>query len=924
MPSAGSRVAPPILSCSNVRSGRRGVPLLARGSLATSRPVWRIPIPIAFLLLLAPLSPASAQPVLREPATLEAPAPPSALLRPPRGGPELEALAEPYRRFLEDVDVLITDAERAAFLALTEDYRRDAFIREFWKLRDADPRTARNERREDHEKRLAEAKRLFGVASDTRSRAMLVFGVPDERFEVACGGVLWPTEAWFYLAPQGSSEAQLASASSAEPLAFLFYRRWGAGHWQVWDGEGGARAFYRDDSAGGSTVGCNYEQFQLALQLIGKRGLGYVVLLAQIEHPPKPKSSEWVDTFASYSTDLPAGTASFSAELSLRFPGRHGRRTVVEGVLTVPVDEAGRAELGGHASYNFVVNGEILAAGEAGQGAQLFERFRYRFDVPAGSVEGGEIPLVFQRHLRPGREVTLLVRLEDLAAGRFFRAARRLIVPEVDAIAPRAPSDPETARLLAAADAALAAGETTIEIVRPMGALAAGLTRFESLVVGEGVEKVAFALDGATVFTKSGPPYSVELDLGPYPEPWTLRATALSAAGEELASDELLLNAGGQRFAVRLTDPVPGRRYDGGVLARAAVEVPDGERLDRLELYVNEGLAATLYGPPPEGSSFAQPLALPPAGEPAYVRAVAHLAGDGGAGDGGSAEDLVWVNAPPGFGDSLDVNLVEVYASVVDRQRRPVAGLGEPDFQVREDGAPVRLDRFEAVADLPIHALGVLDVSASMAELLPAARQAALGFFAQLSNPRDRMALVTFNDRPQLAARFTRDLAQIGGALAGLKAERGTALYDSLIFGLFYAAGSSRGSLPGQRALVVLTDGEDDGSRYCFEDALDYARRSGVTIYAIGLGLAEPDGAGRRLARLAAETGGRAFFPGAAAELTPVYDAILVELRSRYLLAYQPLHAERDGPQRDGPYRRVEVDVDCRGCEVKAIQGYYP
>ena len=163
--------------------------------------------------------------------------------------------------------------------------------------------------------------------------------------------------------------------------------------------------------------------------------------------------------------------------------------------------------------------------------------------------------------------------------------------------------------------------------------------------------------------------------------------------------------------------------------------------------------------------------------------------------------------------------------------------------------------------DLPIHAAVVLDVSASMDPAIAEARQAALQFFEQAVKPKDRAALITFNDHPSLVVKFTNDVNELAGGLAGLKAERGTALYDSVVFSLFYFNG-----IKGQRALLLLSDGKDEGSHFSFEDALEYARRAGVTIYAIGLG---KDVDKRHLSKIAEETGGRSFFVESAERARP-------------------------------------------------------
>jgi VWFA-related protein len=309
---------------------------------------------------------------------------------------------------------------------------------------------------------------------------------------------------------------------------------------------------------------------------------------------------------------------------------------------------------------------------------------------------------------------------------------------------------------------------------------------------------------------------------------------------------------------------------------------------------------ATLYQPP-----YVHPIVLAK-GEPlAYVRAVAYLT------DGNSTESVVFVNAPE-YLEQVNVDLVELYTTVLDRQGRPVtSGLAAGDFAVSEDGVRQQVVRFERVTDLPIHAAVALDVSASMEGSLEKAQAAALQFLQGTVRPKDRAAVITFNDHPMLAVKFTRDLKALAGGLAGLKAERGTALYDSLIFSFYCFNG-----LKGRRAILLLSDGKDEGSRFTYEEALEFARRAGVTVYSIGLG---DEVEKRKLARFAEETGGRAFFPANAEELPAIYAAIEEELRSQYLLAYQSTSARTDPG-----FRTVDLKVKKSGLEGKTIRGYYP
>jgi Ca-activated chloride channel family protein len=174
---------------------------------------------------------------------------------------------------------------------------------------------------------------------------------------------------------------------------------------------------------------------------------------------------------------------------------------------------------------------------------------------------------------------------------------------------------------------------------------------------------------------------------------------------------------------------------------------------------------------------------------------------------------------------------------------------------------------------------------------------------------------VTFSDSPVLASKFTNDLTLLAGSLAGLRAERSTALFDCIVFALQYMKG-----LKGQTALLVISDGGDRASRFSFDDTLELARRSGVAIYTLGIGLSRLNLEGRtRLGRLAEETGGRAFFPSAGEDLAPLWAAIGEELRTRWLIAYQSTGT--GGPDK---FRTVDVQVARPGVEVQALRGYYP
>ncbi len=815
---------------------------------------------------------------------------PAALEAKKKPKPE-DALPEQYRAWLEDVHFIISEDERALFLELAKDYQRDAFIERFWKVRDPYPGTTRNEFRDEYEARLRWVHSQYEGTVDDRARVLLTNGIPTERFVPRCTPYLYPTEVWYY---DGSDTVSFE-------FLLLFYAQGGRhAYYRLWQPLDGLRVLSMEmnltlqsilDRCGGD----HGRAIVQAIQYLNNQGgmVGGAMLLARIQKMPEPPAKEWVATFSTYSTDLPEGAATFDAKLAIDYPGRHMSRTILQGAVEVATAELTTSQIGDYSSYDLMLNGEVLRDGK------LFENFRYKFDFPTGEVRGDKLPLVFQRYLRPGT-YTLLIKVEDIPSGKLHRIEREIEVPKIDEAPPPVPEDPETARLLAEANAAIRSGENTVTIAPLRGEWQTGLVRIDALTTGEGIDKVVFVLDERRILTKKSPPFNVEIDLGQVPRPRVLRVTAFDADGEEVASDEKLINSGQHRFAVRLEEPRRGKTYTTSLRAQANVVVPDGEVVERVEFYLNETLVSSLYQPP-----YIQPIILPESGAVAYVRAVAYTP------DELSTEDLVFINAPENL-EEIEVDFVELYTTVLDKSKRPVEGLTREDFRVLEDGVPQELMRFEQVRNLPIHAAIMLDTSASMEAGLAEAQAAALHFFQQAVTPKDRAAVVTFNDHPNLAAKFTNDTESLAAGLAGLKAERGTALYDSLIFTLYYFNG-----IRGQRAILMLSDGEDESSRFEFDDALEYARRAGVAIYVIGLKLSRK-GYGK-IAKLAEETGGRSFQIDSASELTAVYDAIQQELRSRYLLAYQSSNTSGKDD-----FRSIQVELEPGGMEAKTLRGYYP
>ena len=773
--------------------------------------------------------------------------------------------------WLDDVALLLGTGEREAYLRLASESERQDFVRRFWEVRDPFPQTERNELQEGWTARLAEARQRWGL-DDERSRALLLGGQPDTSFEASCpGGPVY--EVWIY-----------------EPTFQVKHRS--------------VLVFMLGDSAGGtaklwqpgpdspklsppSVDGCDHGKELLResrwIYTLGDEQ--YRALVERTLARPRPNPRDWYTQLISM-TETSSEEGALAADLEVEYPARYEDNSVVRVMMTVPSES-----LSHPSAHELLVTGQVL------QDRGVLEDFRYSFQVDPRIESQPFIPLVFERYLRPGL-YKLRIKLVDLITKRFFLGERDLSVPAFD---PDLTASLD--RLYEEADAALNADRPGVRLLRPVDKLIAGNTRFEARVEGR-ISQVAFLLDGRKIYTRTRPPYAVTLDLGDVPRLQKIAVEGLTENGDVLARDEMVLNAGAQRFAVRLIDPQPGKAYRNSLRARVQVEPPQGERVERVEVWFNEDRVATLYQPP-----YTQPILLPKGKEVGYVRAVAYL------GDGRAAEDLVLLNTPTAP-EAMAVRLVELFTTVLDGSGRPVQEVDPGIFKVLEDGVAQKVRIVEPVGETPIRVVTLIDNSLSMRERLEETREAALQFLQRTLRPVDQAAVITFNRTPRVAVRLTNDLEELREGLTGLLAEDQTSLYDSLAYGLQYLSG-----VKGQRAVLLLSDGMDRSSRLTFEQSLECARRAGIAVYTIGLGLGEgaKGDAGDKLRRIAAETGGRSWFVDGTAELDAVYQQIERELRSQYRISYQ---SSNNSPQ-DG-FRAVRVDVAQKGLEARTISGYYP
>ena len=809
------------------------------------------------VLALMPMAPAAAQ-------TAETVTIPVIQMSEAERSQRIALLAPRHRQWVQSVLGLITQYELDYFLSLDEEYRRDSFQEAFWKPRDPDPQTRENE--------LFERWRDLGGANgalpfgDPRFLLFLLNGppgnytLPDGRPVARCFSRQRQLEIWFY----GESP------KIEREIPIILLRRSVEQPFQVYLPGENLRAVQHQDRLPTTDVRelCADDLVRYALFEMD-RIPDYDKRVEALKSPPIP-SREWLASMAAADTDPPAGGTLIEVSSSVDHPFRNQSRTATRVVLGVPRESAPGEVFDGQRFHHFVLVGEVIRDG------RRLETFRYRFEGPT-PPGGAPIPIGFTRFLRPGTlELRLL--LEDVYGGTYAHRVETLEVPRPDGLE----TAPATER---------ASEGPTLRLVAPPGDVHAGPVRFRTQAYGE-FDKVTFYLDGESRFSKRTPPYSVELNLGDVPAPHRVRVVGL-VDDQEVATDQIWLNQGAQRLRVGFVEPREGGLYPGGVTARLEVETPQGETPERVELFVGDEQVATLQGEP-----YSHALDLPE-GQAAVLRAVVHL------GDGSTAEDAILVGASA-FVETLEVALVEVSVAVVDREGKPVQGLGRDAFQLFEDDQPVAIEGFTLATDEPVRAALMIDRSASMESHLDRVTGAARSLLELLEDDDDRLAVFSFSDRLTLDRDFTPEIAGIERALAGLRAGGTTAFYDALVRALqsFDGAGG---------ALVVFTDGQDEISRSSFEQTLDVARGSAVAVYVVAPAEAFPTRRDRRaFETLAEETGGRAVFVEELTSLEEVYATLRDELAGRYLLTYTP--ESGDEPR----LRRLKVEVESPGATVRS------
>jgi len=269
----------------------------------------------------------------------------------------------------------------------------------------------------------------------------------------------------------------------------------------------------------------------------------------------------------------------------------------------------------------------------------------------------------------------------------------------------------------------------------------------------------------------------------------------------------------------------------------------------------------------------------------------------------------------------VDVDLVLVPVTITDPMNRLVTGLERDNFQVYEDKQPQEIRHFSS-EDAPISLGVIFDMSGSMSNKIDKAREAVVQFF-KTANPQDEFFMIAFNDKPQLISDFTRSIEEIQGRLLYTVPRGRTALLDAVYLGM----NKMRDAQNSKKALLIISDGGDNHSRYTDGEIKSMVKEADVQIYAIGIFEAAPPTPEEMrgphlLAEITDITGGRTFVMDNPNELADVATKIGIELRNQYVLGYRPKN-----PVRNGRWHKIKVKLmppkGLPPLTVYAKSGYY-
>jgi Ca-activated chloride channel homolog len=267
-----------------------------------------------------------------------------------------------------------------------------------------------------------------------------------------------------------------------------------------------------------------------------------------------------------------------------------------------------------------------------------------------------------------------------------------------------------------------------------------------------------------------------------------------------------------------------------------------------------------------------------------------------------------------------EVTRVNMLFTVTDKRGRFITDLNRDDFEVFENKKQQQISEFASETDLPLR-LGILvDTSNSIRDRFRFQQEAAVNFVNGVMRDQDKAMVVSFDSAAELVSDLTSDTAKLEHAIRDLRPGGGTALFDAVFFACRDKLMQDQPLYKFRRAMVVLSDGEDNNSRSSRDQALEMAQKADVVIYTISTNISRQPTDGDKIMRyFAQQTGGVAFFPFQASDLNQSFENIANELRHQYNLFYRP-----EPLKNDGLFHSVQIKVRGRkDLVVRARKGYY-
>lgn len=267
------------------------------------------------------------------------------------------------------------------------------------------------------------------------------------------------------------------------------------------------------------------------------------------------------------------------------------------------------------------------------------------------------------------------------------------------------------------------------------------------------------------------------------------------------------------------------------------------------------------------------------------------------------------------------VDEVNVIFTVTDKHGHFVKDLKEDDFRVLDDHKPPQaVVYFKAETDLPLRVGLLIDASTSIRSRFKFEQESAIEFLNQIVRPKtDKAFVLGFDTERAMTADFTDNTETLSHGVRVLRPGGGTALYDAIYWACRDKLGKTGDTYATRKAIVLLSDGDDNFSHVTREEAVEMAQRAKVIIYAISTNIMGLKGPGdKNLERLAESTGGRVFFPMRLEEVADYFQAVQEELRSQYMVDYKPADF-----MPNGRFRSIQIEAKNKKLHVRSRQGYY-